>query len=250
LSALVNLGTTGSVTFKVTVNVPATASGSLVNVATVAPPPGVGDPNPANNTASDSDSITPARPNLAVLDGFNRLPANTLGANWSQLNIGGAAIRIPTGSTSSAGVAFANSAGNAYWNATTFAAKQGAAFTIANATFNNDSLILKATGTLVLGVAPNFIRVQVAGSAVTVAATKNYGVSFTSTTLPGANVANGDSLSALVDATGTVSVWKNAVYLGSVALPTDTLWSTGGGRIGMQLPNAARVDNFAGGTVP
>jgi hypothetical protein len=57
-------------------------------------------------------------------------------------------------------------------------------------------------------------------------------------------------LSALVDATGTVSVWKNAVYLGSVALPTDTLWSTGGGRIGLQLPIAARVDNFAGGTVP
>jgi hypothetical protein len=67
--------------------------------------------------------------------------------------------------------------------------------------------------------------------------------------------ANGDTLTALVDATGTVYVWKTSgastTYLGSVALPNVAVWTTGSGRIGMQLPVAGvRGDNFAGGNVP
>jgi hypothetical protein len=47
-----------------------------------------------------------------------------------------------------------------------------------------------------------------------------------------------------------VNVWKNATFVGAVTLPNVALWTTGGGRVGMQLPAGARVDNFRGATVP
>jgi uncharacterized repeat protein (TIGR01451 family) len=50
----------GVVTYTVVANVSPSASGSIVNTATVAPPPGSDDANLANNTATDSDTITPA----------------------------------------------------------------------------------------------------------------------------------------------------------------------------------------------
>jgi uncharacterized repeat protein (TIGR01451 family) len=39
------------------------AIGSVTNTVTVAPPPGVTDPNPANNTASDTNTLTPSGTN-------------------------------------------------------------------------------------------------------------------------------------------------------------------------------------------
>jgi len=48
----------GSVTFTVTATVTAT-SGTLSNTATVTPPNGVTDPTQSNNTATDTDSLTP-----------------------------------------------------------------------------------------------------------------------------------------------------------------------------------------------
>ena len=48
----------GTVTFTITATVTAT-SGSVTNTATVAPPVGTTDPTPGNNTASDTDEVTP-----------------------------------------------------------------------------------------------------------------------------------------------------------------------------------------------
>jgi hypothetical protein len=119
---------------------------------------------------------------------------------------------------------------------------------------NGDSLILKATGTVTLGVAQNFIRVNYTGAGnVVVSTTTNFGVGTTSSvTLNNANstFANGDTMTALVDATGALTVWKNTTLVGTVTLPNVALWTTGGGRIGIDLQAGARVDNFAGGTVP
>ena len=250
IAASVNLANGGSATFTVSATLSATATGNLVNTATVAAPASVIDPNAANNSATDTDLIVVPRPTLTVLDNFNRANANTLGGNWSQATLfGAAALRV------NANQAFANSAGNAYWNVPTtgFGARQAAAFTIANATLNGDSLILKASGAVTLGVAQNFIRVNYTGGSVVVTTTTNGGLGTTSsTTINNANstFVNGDTLTAMVDATGTVLVWKNTTLVGSVALPNVALWTTGGGRIGMQLPANARVDNFAGGTVP
>jgi uncharacterized repeat protein (TIGR01451 family) len=47
------------VTFTVTGTVISTATGFITNTAVVAPPPGVTDPTPGNNTSSDNDPLTP-----------------------------------------------------------------------------------------------------------------------------------------------------------------------------------------------
>ena len=54
----------GTVTFSVTATVTATA-GSVTNTATVAPPSGTTDPTPGNNSATDTDTVTPVA-DLAV----------------------------------------------------------------------------------------------------------------------------------------------------------------------------------------
>jgi hypothetical protein len=191
---------------------------------------------------------------LGLLDNFNRPNSNTLGSNWSQLLFGGAAIRVNSQQ------AVANSAGNAYWNVPSsgFGAWQGAAFTFANTPVNNTSLLLKVTGTpVILGVAPSFIAVTyrtTAGGQVVVSTTTNYGLTQTAqATFVGVSIANGDVLSAVADATGTVYVWKTSgvttTFVGSVTIPGAGFW-TGSGRIGLQLPVTARVDNFSGATLP
>ena len=81
LDTTVDLLSGGSATFIVTASTSIAAPGSITNTATVAQAPGVADPNPANNTASDVDtrvggsyySVTPCR----VLD--TRNPAGPLG---------------------------------------------------------------------------------------------------------------------------------------------------------------------------
>jgi len=234
----------GTATFTLNGTVAPTASGTLANTATVTAPAGTTDTNPANNSATDTDTIIIPRPTLGLLDAFTRANATTLGGNWSQATIGGAAaIRVNTNQ------AFANSAGNAYWNvpAAGFGARQGAAFTIANSTLNGDSLILKASGTVLLGVAQNFIRVRTAGTQVFVETTTTYGVTVTQSANFTATFANGDTLTAVVNADGSVDVWQNATYVGRSAAAAAF---TGTGRIGIQLPSGARVDNFSGQTVP
>src|SRR6202040_3254436 len=54
-----------SVTITLTGTIDPAATGSLTNTAHVAPPAGVTDPNPGNNNASDSDTLTP-QANLAI----------------------------------------------------------------------------------------------------------------------------------------------------------------------------------------
>ena len=50
----------GTATFTVNGTLSAAATGSLINTATVATPAGVSDPSPANNSATDTDTITPS----------------------------------------------------------------------------------------------------------------------------------------------------------------------------------------------
>ena len=245
----VTLAVGGSATFTLNANVGVATTGNLVNTASVAVPANVVDANLGNNTATDTVAVV-GFPGLATNDLFNRTSANTLGGNWSQASVFllGAALRV------NGNQAFANSAGTAYWNVPSggYAAKQGAGFTFANAPVNNSSLILKASGAVALGVAQNFIRVSYNAGTVVVSTTNSFGIGTTSsTTISNANssFAVGNVMRAMVDATGTVYVWKNNTFVGSVALPSVAQWTTGTGRVGMQLPAGARVDNFLGGTV-
>jgi hypothetical protein len=218
-------------------------------------------------------------PALTTLDQFNRAVSTNLGANWAQaVTAGVAAIDIAhTGTGNATGVAFCdNTAATpvcgpngaaAYWNGggaggPVFGNRQAARFVFANASGNSPSdgsgLILKATG----GTAnnpQNYIRVQWGGGVVSVAATTNGNTAnptFTTVglvTVFGAGFQLGDAMTAAVDASGLVTVWQTpagsstATYLGSVQMPANALWTTGTGRIGMQVAPAVEVDNFAGG---
>ncbi len=60
LATAVDLPMGGTATFTVNATLSAAATGNLVNTASVATPAGVGDPNAANNSATDTDTITPS----------------------------------------------------------------------------------------------------------------------------------------------------------------------------------------------
>lgn len=196
----------------------------------------------------------PAIPTLAMLDNFNRINANTLGSIWQQaVALGSAGIRVNSGqafcvnnSNFFTNLLCANGA-NAY-RIGALGASQAAALTFANTTVNGVSLLLKASGTYngFLGVYPSAIRVRHASGQVVVETTTN-GTAYTSAGTLSGTFANGDTMTAMADATGTVYVWKTSgavtTLLGSAVTPL-----TGGGQVGLYLPPGARVDDFKGGT--
>src|SRR4029077_14608955 len=61
----VNLPKTGSVTYTAGCNISAAATGTLVNTATVATSASVTDPTPGNNSATDTDTLSP-QANLGI----------------------------------------------------------------------------------------------------------------------------------------------------------------------------------------
>jgi uncharacterized repeat protein (TIGR01451 family) len=86
----VNLPVGGSVTYTATANVASNATGTLANTATVVAPGGVADPNPANNSATDTDTIQ-AFADLAVTktDGqTSATPGNTVTYTITVSNVG------------------------------------------------------------------------------------------------------------------------------------------------------------------
>jgi len=258
INTTIGLFNGGMATFTVSGTVASNATGSLVNTATVAAPAGVIDPTLSNNSATDSDTIVSLP--LALRDNFNASggSSNTLNGNWSQVVTGGFAdIRR------NASQAFANTAGQAIWNGSggggpTYSANQGAAFTFVQnagspaAPLANSALILKASGGTAAAPA-NFIRVLYNGTQVVVATTTNSGGLYTTRGTFSATFATNDTLTAIARADGTVYVYKTngatTTLLGIATIPGAGFW-TGTGRIGMQLPTGARVDNFRGGTVP
>ncbi len=238
----------GTATF--TVNGTASATGSLANTARVTAPTGITDPNMANNTATDTDSVTSpaiALPALGLLDNFNRANAATLGANWSQTTAANSVIRVNTNQANCALVGNCTN-GTAIWNGATnvFGPKQGAAITLATAP-GASALLLKASGGSASAPA-SFIRVRyaLAGGSVIVETTANGGGSYTQRGTLAATFAAGNTLTAVANADGSVDVWQNSTYVGRVTGTT----LTAGGRIGMQLVVTSRADDFRGATVP
>ena len=55
----VNLPVGATITYTLVANIASSATGTLVNTATVSAPGGVTDPTPGNNSATDSDTLTP-----------------------------------------------------------------------------------------------------------------------------------------------------------------------------------------------
>ena len=188
-----------------------------------------------------ADEITPRLPTLTVLDTFNRANANNLGANWSPSS-GNQAIRVNDNQ------AIANATGQAIWNNPTagFGTAQAAAFTFVNITVNNAALILKASGGTATAPA-SYIQVLYNAGQVTVATTVNSGGTFTTRGTLAVTYSLGDTLTAIARSNGSVEIYRNGKYAGTV---TGTTF-TGSGRIGMRfLASGIRVDNFSGGTLP
>jgi uncharacterized repeat protein (TIGR01451 family) len=255
-TAAFNVASLGIIDFTLNATVnPALLGGTISNTVTaVVPAIGLFDPNAANNSATDADRIVVPLPALGLLDNFNRTPnANTLnnGTNWSQtITAGSAALRVNNQQAS------ANATGLATWNnpTTGFTARQGAAFTFANTPTSSGgvyaAVLLKTSGGTVQAPT-SYVQVRyVTGTGNVEVRTTTNGNSFnTRGTINGANFASGDTLSAVVYADGTLNVYKTSgvttTLLGSV---NSTF--TGTGRIGIQLPQGQRVDDFKGGNAP
>jgi uncharacterized repeat protein (TIGR01451 family) len=62
INGTVNLPAGGSVTYTASCTISVSATGTLSNTATVTAPAGVTDPTPGNNSATDSDTLTPPPP--------------------------------------------------------------------------------------------------------------------------------------------------------------------------------------------
>lgn len=188
-------------------------------------------------------------PTLGVLDAFNRNNANRLGGSWNQgVLFGLAALRVNTGQ------GFAGLPGLAFWGAP-FGSKQAASMLLTTAPGNGTALLLKASGNFVLGSYASYVRVRYNNGAILADTTIN-GVGFANqvTVTGSAALAAGDTLVAQCDAGGTVNVWRvrggSTSFLGSATLPASSPAGASGGRIGVNLPVNARIDDFAGGTVP
>ena len=202
----------------------------------------------------------PAKPVLTQLDNFDRVNANTLGSNWQQsIVLANSGIRVNANQAFCVNNSnFATNllcavGANAFWKGTapslTFGTTQAAELTFANVTLNNVSLYLKASGTS--STSPGgAIRVRYTtanGGQVLVDTTTN-GTAYTNSATIPATFANGDTLTAMADASGKVQVWKTN---GGVSTLVATAFTTvtGTGRIGIYLPPGARIDNFAGGSL-
>jgi LmbE family N-acetylglucosaminyl deacetylase len=192
---------------------------------------------------------------LVLRDDFNRANANNLGANWQQVSTNGVSVLRVDSNQATANLR--NSTGYAYSNVIV-GATQAARLTFANSTVNNTALFLKASGALgsSSGQLQNAIRVRYNDGNIRVSTTingnsnqPNY-TNVGSSISTGSSLVNGNSLMAAVDNAGIVWVWKvvgNSITLltpTGVQLPNSALWTTGVGKVGMRLPDGARVDNF------
>jgi len=127
LATTVDLPVNASVTFTFTTTINPSATGSISNTVTVSPPAGTSDPNPANNSATDTDTLTPqADLSITKTDGVvsvvpgdsttynimvtNNGPSTAVGAtvtdlfpaaitaaNWTAVASAGSSVAVPGG---------------------------------------------------------------------------------------------------------------------------------------------------------
>jgi uncharacterized repeat protein (TIGR01451 family) len=109
INDVVNLPNGGSVTYTATCNIAPGAAGSLANTATVTPPAAVSDATPANNSATDTDTLTP-KVNLCLTNTDNaplnpiktQSAGNKVTYTIKAFNTTGCSTAVPTSGPSSA----------------------------------------------------------------------------------------------------------------------------------------------------
>jgi len=210
--------------------------------------------DPANKVTINL--ITPAGPVLPQLDDFTRLTTGliNLGINWAQASSSGAGADLQVVGDVAKAVN-SNLGGLAIWNGSNpvFGAKQGAQFTVGDFP-HNSALVLKATGGSNNAPA-NYVRVRIESNngndeivVATMVGGNNVSVYVKQAAFP-VSVQSNETLSAVVDAKGLVTVFKNGDFVGGVQLPDLPTWK-GTGRIGIQVQTpGATIDNFKGGSL-
>ncbi|MCA9127265.1 MAG: DUF11 domain-containing protein, partial [Planctomycetales bacterium] len=116
----VNLPVGGSITYTVSATISAAATGSLVNTATVAAPGGVTDPSLVNNSATDTDTLSPlADLSITQVDSADPLSGGAAFSYTLDVNNAGpsTATNISISDTLPAGVAFVSASGTG-WSVT------------------------------------------------------------------------------------------------------------------------------------
>jgi hypothetical protein len=194
-----------------------------------------------------------AFPQTGVVDAFNRANGG-LGSQWtgstSQNNfrIDGNAVQVRLG-------------GDTYRSTTGFGADQEAYLTftqVGPAAATKQGLILKRTGSGTTASSASLIEVAYnRGTGRIDVRTKASGGGLVDRASFPAVFSAGDQLGARALADGTISVFRNAVLVGTVSVPAGT-WAgaAGGGQTGVRFtgtanpPNDARFDDFGGGTLP
>ncbi|MEO6252070.1 MAG: hypothetical protein ABIO79_02085, partial [Ferruginibacter sp.] len=80
ISATINIPVGGTATFTAVCTISGAASGNLVNTATISAPAGYNEPNPANNSATDTDTqVTPT----PCLENFDAVTVPNLPGGWA-----------------------------------------------------------------------------------------------------------------------------------------------------------------------
>ena len=198
-----------------------------------------------------------APPALGLLDNFNRANANTLGANWSQTTLLGAAASASTatrrtrcsrlGDLERRDQRLRRQAGRGVH------VRQRPGYGIVP-----NGLFLKASGGTAASPA-NYIRVGYDGTgSVVVATTTNSGGTFTTRATFAATFAAGDTLVRPAAAPAPSMVFKTSGAVDHVPRQRHDpdagagAWTQGTGGAGSACSSrpASRVDNFSGGTVP
>ncbi|MCB0595114.1 MAG: DUF11 domain-containing protein, partial [Phaeodactylibacter sp.] len=117
INEVLNLPAGASVTYTVSANIAPSATGSLVNTATVTAPVCVTDPIPGNNTATDFDNLLPLA-DLSILVGDSADPVS-IGAGFSySLDVNNAgpstATSISVSDNLPAGIGFVSASGTGW----------------------------------------------------------------------------------------------------------------------------------------
>jgi uncharacterized repeat protein (TIGR01451 family) len=107
ISDTLNMPTGSSVTYTVSATIASSATGSLSNTATVTAPGGVTDPTPGNNSATDTDTLTPSADVAVDKSGPASItPGNNISYTISVTNAGPSdavnlsfSDAVPTGTT-------------------------------------------------------------------------------------------------------------------------------------------------------
>jgi len=150
----VNLPAGGSVTYTASCTISAAATGTLSNTATVTAPGGVNDPTPGNNSATDSDTLSPqADLSVTKVDTPDPVTAgNNLTYTITVTNAGpSVAASVALSDTLPAGTTFVSLASSGGWSCTTPAVGAGGAVSCSNPSFG----LAGAVFTLVVKVDPS-----------------------------------------------------------------------------------------------